>query len=184
LGGHVLKILIEVLWALLLVGVPVALFTLAMVWWALRRGYFRESFDSKALGREMRAMTRNNKKNPEKDTAPKDLFQKKWAKFGGSFYGIVAFFTYIVIEVMEIANMIMGFGGFIDFLKQININLIVSIFVEAFINFISAMIWPLYWMQRIDTNLTWIWFVIAYAGYWSGLKAAQVLIQRRAGAGS
>ena len=32
--------------------------------------------------------------------------QKKWAKFGGGFYGIVAFFTYIVVEVIEIITTI------------------------------------------------------------------------------
>ena len=105
--------------------------------------------------------------------------QKKWAKFGGGFYGIVAFFTYIVVEVLEIINMVKGFGGFFDFLKQLDFNVIIHILVEALTNFISAMIWPVYWMQRIDTDHTWVWFVVAYAGYWVGLKLAQTLIQRR-----
>jgi hypothetical protein len=177
------EFLIEVLWALLLVGVPIALFTLAMVWWALQRGYFGELLDSRALGHEMKALSRNNKKNRGKGTAPKDPLQKKWAKFGGGFYGIVAFFTYIVVEVTEIATMIIGFGGFADFLRQLNFNVIIKIFIEGATNFITAMIWPVYWMGRIDTHQTWIWFLMAYAGYWSGLRAAQILIQRRSGVG-
>ena len=74
--------------------------------------------------------------------------------------------------------MIINFSGFFDFLKQLNLNVIINIFVEAITNFITAMIWPVYWMDRIDTNQTWIWFLIAYAGYWLGLKLAQVLNQR------
>jgi hypothetical protein len=49
-------------------------------------------------------------------------------------------------------------------------------------NFVTAMMWPMYWMRRIDTDQTWIWFVVAYAGYWVGLKLAQTIIQRRPGA--
>jgi len=175
--------LIEVFWAMLMVGAPIAVFTLALVYWALLRGSFSESLDTKALQREIKAMSKKNKgKNKEalKENAVEvHPLQKKWAKFGGGFYGIVAFFTYIVVEVLEIINMVKGFGGFFDFLKQLDFSVIIHIFVEALTNFISAMIWPVYWMQRIDTDHTWIWFVVAYAGYWVGLKLAQTLIQRR-----
>ncbi len=44
-------------------------------------------------------------------------------------------------------------------------------------NFVTAIVWPVYWMKRIDTGQVWIWFVMAYAGYWVGLKLAQALIQ-------
>ena len=171
-----------------MVGVPIAVFTLALVYWALQKGSFSESLDTKALQREIKAMSKKNKgKNKEilKENAVElHPLQKKWAKFGGGFYGIVAFFTYIVVEVMEIINMVMDFGGFFDFLKQLDISVIIHIFVEALTNFISAMVWPFYWMQRIDTDHTWIWFVVAYAGYWVGLKLAQTLIQSRLGSTS
>ena len=177
--------LIEVFWALLMVGVPIAVFTLAIVWWVLQRGHFQESLDTKALQREIKAMSKDykkNKKDKSENSSTQHPLQKKWAKFGGGFYGIVAFFTYIVVELTEIATMIMNFGGFIEFLKQLNFNVIINILIEAITNFITAMIWPLYWLKRIDTDQTWIWFVIAYAGYWAGLKTAQILIQRRSGA--
>ena len=176
--------LIEVFWALLMVGLPIAAFTLAIVWWALQRGHFKETLDTRALGREIKNFSRKNKKNKKNKTGNTDTLhpvQKKWAKFGGGFYGIVAFFTYIVVEVREIITMIISFGGFIEFLKQLDFSVIISVFIEAITNFVSAMVWPWYWMQRIDTDQTWIWFVIAYAGYWAGLKAAQLLIQHRPG---
>jgi len=165
-----------------MVGLPIAAFTLAIVWWALQRGHFKETLDTRALGREIKNLSRKNKKNKTSNTDTLHPVQKKWAKFGGGFYGIVAFFTYIVVEVREIITMIISFGGFIEFLKQLDFGVIISVFIEAITNFISAMVWPWYWMQRIDTDQTWIWFVIAYAGYWAGLKAAQLLIQRRPGA--
>ena len=176
--------LIEVFWALLMVGVPIAVFTLAITWWVLQRGHFQELLDTKALQREIKAMSKDYKKNKKDKSANNSTqhpLQKKWAKFGGGFYGIVAFFTYVVVEVTEIATMIMNFGGLIDFFKQLNIGVIIDMFVEALVNFITAMVWPLYWLKRIDTDQTWIWFVIAYVGYWAGLKMAQILVQRRSG---
>jgi hypothetical protein len=173
--------LIEVIWALVLVGVPIALFTLAIVWWALQRGFFKETLDTRALVREIKSLSRKNKKNKIEASANQHPVQKEWAKFGGGFYGIVAFFTYLVVEVTEIATMIMDFGGFKDFLKNLNFSLVINILIEGLTNFITAMIWPLYWMKRIDTDQTWIWFAMAYMGYWAGLKLAQALIQHRSG---
>lgn len=176
--------LIEVFWALFLVGVPVGVFTLALVWWALQGGHFKESLDTGALIREIKAMSRNNKKKKKNGAEEAAItlhpLQKKWARFGGGFYGIVAFFTYIVVEVREIFTMIMHLGGFIEFIKQLDFDVIIQMFVQALMNFISAMVWPFYWMKRIDTDQVWVWFVMAYAGYWAGLKLAQLLIRRRA----
>lgn len=171
-------LLIEVFWALLMVGIPIGVFTLAIVWWALQRGHFQETLDIKALEREIKAMSRNNKKNKKEDKPDLHPVQKKWAKFGGGFYGIVAFFTYVVVEVTEIITMVINFGGFFGFLKQLDLGVIINMLIEALTNFITAMVWPVYWMDRIETDQTWVWFVVAYAGYWLGLKLAQVLVQR------
>ncbi len=173
--------LIEVFWALLMVTVPITAFTLMLVSWSFRKGFFQETLDTKALEREMKAMSRKGKKNKTEESTVQHPLQKKWAKFGGGFYGIVAFFTYIVIEVTDVITMIVNFGGFFDFLRQLDFNVIINLLVEAVTNFITAMIWPMYWMKRIDTNEVWIWFGMAYAGYWLGLKLAQALIQRRSG---
>ena len=174
---------IEVFWALLMVGVPIGVFTLALVWWALQGRDFKESSDTDALRREIKALSQKRKKKSKKDKKEEAVnlhpLQKKWTKFGGGFYGIVAFFTYIVVEVIEIIDMIANFGGFIDFIKQLDFNVIVQMFVQALMNFITAIAWPAYWLRRIDTNQVWIWFLMAYAGYWVGLKLVEKLIQHR-----
>jgi len=183
------EFLTEIFWALLMVGVPVGIFTLALVWWVLQRGHLKGSLDSAALKQEIIAMSQSKKKNKNKnknkeegskeETKELHPLQKKWAKFGGGFYGIVALFTYIVVEVTEIFTMISKFGGLIDFIKQLSLNVIIDMAVEALMNFVTAISWPVYWMSRIDTGQVWIWFLMAYAGYWAGLKVAQVLVERR-----
>ena len=119
-GDRVLRVcrvglLGEVFWAFLMAGVPIGAFTLAIVWRALQKGHFQETLDIKALEGEINAMSKSNKKKKKGDDDKLHPVQKKWAKFGGGFYGIVAFFTYIVIEVFEIITMISNFGGFFAF---------------------------------------------------------------------
>ena len=168
----------EVFRAAILAGVPIGLFTFALIWWALRGGHFKEVLDRKALEKEMKQMAKAGKKNAKKAQVPQHPLQRKWAKFGGGFYGIVAFFTYIVIEATEIATIIINFGGFWGFLSQLSFDVIIRILIEALTNFITAMVWPLYWMGRVDSGQVWIWFGAAYGGYWLGLKQAQAMHQR------
>lgn len=174
-----MELLVEVFRALLMAGLPIALFTLALVRWALRHGHFQESSDSKALGREMSAMKKARKNVESKDLPRQHPLLRKWTKFGGGFYGVVAFFTYIVIEVTDIATTIINLGGFMGFLQQLGINLLVNVLIEALTNFIAAMAWPIYWMSNIDTSVAWLWFVVAYGGYWQGLRLAQRLHRQR-----
>ena len=180
--GQGVGFLIEFFWALFMVGVPIGCFTLALVWWALKGGHFKEALDIDALEHEIKVMGWSDKKRTKKGiktaTGTQHPLQKKWGKFGGGFYGIVAFFTYIVVEVLEVLSVISNFGGFIDFLKQLNLNVIIDMFVQAITNFVMAMAWPWYWLERIDTDFVWIWFVMAYAGYWAGLRLARLLIKR------
>ena len=167
---------IEAIWALVLVGLPITLFTLAIAWWGMRNGHFKEINDRKELGREMKKMSKE-KIDPKNDN--RDLIQKKWAKFGGGFYGIVAFFTYLVVEIREIADVIMNICGLWEFIKHLDVGVIIELFINALINFITAMTWPLYWMDRIDTNQVWMFFLAAYGGYVLGLRLAQQLNQSR-----
>ena len=168
--------ILEAIWAVVLVGVPITSFTLAIVWWGLRNGHFEEINDSKELGRELKKIAKG-KIDPENDN--RDFIQKKWAKFGGGFYGVVAFFTWLVVEIREIFDMIVNIGGLWAFLKQINIGVIIELFISAITNFVTAMVWPVYWMKRIDTNQVWMFFMAAYGGYVLGMKLAQQLNQRR-----
>jgi len=170
--------IIEAVWAVVLVGLPITLFTLAIVWWGLRNGHIDEMDDHKELERELKKMAKG-KIEPENDN--RDLIQKKWAKFGGGFYGIVAFFTWLVVELREIADMIMNIGGLWEFIKHLDFGVIIQMFIAAITNFVTAMVWPVYWMKRIDSDQIWMFFIAAYGGYVLGLKLAQQLNQRRSG---
>ncbi len=185
-----MEFVIDLMWAVLQAGLPMGLFTLALVWWALRHGLLHEHMDTAALKRELKAMSRNNRKarkehkrlkrqkKPQDELPVQHPLQKKWAKFGGGFYGVAAFFTYAVVEVTDVCSTIMKFDGFAGFLQRLNFDLLVNMMVNALTNFITAMLWPAYWLQRIDSQQPWLWFAAAYGGYWLGLRSAQHLFRR------
>jgi len=174
-------LLSEIFRALLMAALPIGVFTFVLVWWALRGGHFTEALDANALEGEMKAMVETRKKSKRGEKTKQHPVQKKWASFGGGFYGVVAFFTYTVIEVRDIADTIMSFGGIGDFLRQLDIGLFVDMFIEALMNFIWAMAWPAYWISSIDAAYVWVWFPAAYLGYWQGMKLAQREYRRRQG---
>lgn len=168
----------ELLWAIGMVGIPVAVITLAIVWWAMRNGHLAGETDGKAVELKLKALNKKKKKS-KGEVDKRDFFQKKWAKFGGGFYGVTAFYTYIVVEITEVTNMIINIGGLWAFIKQIDISVLVSMFVNAIMNFVAAMTWPLYWSDKMNTNRIWLWFIAAYAGYWVGMQVALMLERRR-----
>lgn len=176
-----MDLLVEIFRALLLGALPIGVFTFALVWWALRGGHFTEALDANALESEMKAMVETNKKSKRGVKVRQHPVQKKWASFGGGFYGVVAFFTYTVIEVQDIVATIMSFGGIGDFLRQLSIGLFIDMFIEALMNFFMAVAWPAYWISSIDAAYVWVWFPAAYLGYWQGLKLAQRVYRERQG---
>jgi hypothetical protein len=51
------------------------------------------------------------------------------------------------------------------------ISLLINLFIESIMNFVAAIAWPVYWLGRAQPF--WLWLIVAYAGYWLGVRAAQ-----------
>ena len=74
-----MEFLIEIFWAVLMAGLPITAFTLAIVWWALEQGHFRESLDIKALESEIKAMSKKKKKDKTEENPNLHLVQKRFS---------------------------------------------------------------------------------------------------------
>lgn len=191
----------ELFRALLIAGVPVALASYLLVWWALRQRYIgpvstlREAeLGIKRLSKEMSAAKKRRKKNkPDKrrkaaDSAPgpadgssSDLalqgpatnpFHGKWLAFGGGFYGVVGLLTYGVVELGELRDFFLGFESFSALFAHLGLDMLISLVIGAVKNFVVAIAWPVYWLSGIRSDYIWIWFVVAYAAYWAGARFA------------
>ena len=172
------------LWAMTL---PVGLCSWALVSWSLRRGHLEGAASATALARQIKALAASGKRRKKESrkgpgdgsdgvAGRRDPVHSKWMKFGGGFYGIVGFYTYLVIEGREIIAFVNDFGGLWATMR-LDIGTLVQLLVESIVNFVAALGWPLYWLYHLPGRQPWLLFLAAYLGYWLGLHLAL----RRAG---
>lgn len=158
----------EILAALLTAGLPLFLLSLALVSWALHHGWLAgETVKELQLSLEALAKSRKDKNNRQKIDAP----LVKWLRFGGGFYGLVALYTWLLIEWEDVAEFLQGLA---DIVLNVDagglVGLLIALFVESMMNFVTAIAWPAYWLG--ESRDAWILLLVAYAGYWLGIKAA------------
>lgn len=156
-------------------GIPVGLVSFGLVWWALRSDYLEKTTDLKQLEKNVSMLSKaQSRKKKHRDIEPKKLnpVHNKWLKFGGGFYGVVALMTFVIIEFGEIAYFFGNFSENVGLISNLSIDLLVDFFIDSIMNFVAAISWPWYWMQEIRSGDIWIWFLVAYGGYWLGARIA------------
>ncbi len=158
-----------------ILAIPVAVISFALVWWALHKGLLQEKEKFHALKQEIKAMSKSVKKSKTKDGPDMHPVHRKWLKFGGGFYGIVAMYTYVQVEWQELVSFISSFGGLGAFIRNLGIDVIIRILIDGLMNFITAIAWPFYWIGELGSSHMWVWLGITYAAYWLGMKSAQRL---------
>lgn len=180
--------ILELLRALVLAGLPVGLVSFFLFSWYLRR---RQGGALASLREVTRELKREQKERSRREKGQKrgvaatlaegahfsregqlDLVHNKWLKFGGGFYGVVALLTYAVVELGELWQFLIGFESVWALVSQFGLNMLINLLVEALRNFIVAIAWPAYWLSTIHTDQAWLWFAAAYAGYWGGARLA------------
>ncbi len=153
--------------ALFKAGLPVGLCSYGLAWWALKKNYVTPVSSIKGFEQAVKTRRKDKKLKGEGDAV-----HRKWLKFGGGFYGVVALLTYAVVELGEIRDFVMRLGGFFELIKNISLNLLINLLIGAFKNFIVAIAWPVFWMSEVHSGRIWLWFIAAYLGYWVGVRIA------------
>ena len=172
--------IIEFIKAAFIAGIPVALTSYLLAWWALKNNYFGtiDGVGVKGLEQEVKRLTKARKKKKGKDepaepNPPKmNPVHNKWLSFGGGFYGVVALLTYALVELNEVRDFISNLGGLTQWLSNISIDTIINFLIDSLKNFVIAISWPWYWMTEISSRQPWIWFLVAYGAYWAGTRFA------------
>lgn len=173
--------------ALFVAGLPMFALSFLMVWWALHRGRldgtsFKELQQSiQSLGKQRKEQRKGQLKDRGNDSGQKEKMDpalEKWFRFGGGFYGLVALYTWLLIEWDEVADFFTGLGEVVlsfDFGRLIQV--VINLFIESIMNFVAAIAWPAYWLR--ETGQPWVWLLVAYGGYWLGVRAAQRAAKQR-----
>jgi len=161
---------IDLIKAILLVGIPVGVFSFLMIYYAYFKGYlstdveFKDAF--KKRNKAHSTLSKKHKKNL--------LFlHSKWVTFGGGFYGLIALLTFIVIELLQIVNFWLNVSGWQDITALFTIQALISMFVDSIINMVKAAIWFTYWPEVFNTDNFIAWAIVAYLGYRLGAKFAK-----------
>jgi hypothetical protein len=169
---------IEVMRAIFFSAIPVSLVSYFMISRAILSKRLGQFSDNKSLQSAMKDMSKKHKEDKKSKTDMKGsshLIVNKWLYFGGGFYGLMAFMTYVVIEVREII-------GFVSNLIHLNwsqlwssmsIDLLVDLLVQAIMNLVDAFVWFRYWPNEIDMRNGWYWLIAAYLGYLLGARIAE-----------
>ena len=159
-------IIFEILWAMFILGLPVGL----MSWYLVDRLYQTGRISREDDFQTLRKNVRKIKKNTKKNTEGFNFAERRWMKFGGGFYGITAFTTWITIELSEALSFVGNFPGLSEMFKDGIGSFILNFFVNQLQNFISALIWFSYWPDEDRSFLTWI--AVPYFAYLLGIFAA------------
>lgn len=101
------------------------------------------------------------------------VMMSKWVDFGGGFYGVVAVLTYLVVEFREVVDFLTSEATVLATLAELGVGDVVNFFINSLMNFITAIAWPAYWLNKVDGAPVWVWFVVAYAGYHTGQLLAK-----------
>lgn len=184
--------IIEIIRSLVFGAVPVMAFTFLLLQWSVAAGKLapfksREDLDKqyeeqkKAREKEKKEtwMTKHDKGKAYKASQPlrfdksarDDFFHNKAMFFGGGFYGTMALFTYVIIEIEEIFR----FLGVVftpgEWFVNLGFDLIIKFFINSIMNIVSAFIWFRTLTDYVTINHDgWIWLIAAYLGYLAGVR--------------
>lgn len=161
--------------ALFVLGLPVGVLTWYIVDRLHESGRLGADSDMKHV---KETMLQTKKDWQEADEVSENFFEQRWLKFGGGFYGLTAFVTFIAIEISEIVGFVVNFESIAGIFRDGILSLIISFFVERFMNIVTAFLWFTWWPEG-DSSM-FVWIGAAYAGYWSGVTIAGKLREQHA----
>jgi len=168
----------EIFEALFKAGIPVGLASYALVWWALKKEYLGSVVSMKDYEKEVKRLVKDKELKKRGDPV-----HKKWLAFGGGFYGLVGLLTYALVELGEIRDFFAQFESISALISRISLDMFIDLMIDALMNFVVAISWPVYWMSEFSGKQIWIWLAAAYGGYWVGARYALHQLKRCSEAG-
>ncbi len=149
-------------------GVPVFLLSFALIGWALHTRRLQGDTVTDIRG-SIKALGKSEKSGGGSVIA--DPVLKRWLRFGGGFYGVVALYTLFLVELEDALNFIKAIGDIVISFEFTALgSVVLKLLIDSLMNFVVAISWPAYWLQ--NQREAWMLLFPAYAGYWLGIRAA------------
>jgi len=160
--------LLDILRAILFVGLPVGIFSFLMVYFSYQKGYLSTDIELKDAFKKKNTQSSLSRKHK------KDLLflHSKWVTFGGGFYGLIALLTFIIIELTQVVNFLFSITGWQDIISLFSFDTLIAMIIDSITNMIQAVIWFSYWPNKFNTENFIVWILIAYICYRLAAKYA------------
>ena len=146
--------IIDLLKAIAFAGLPVAFFSYYFVTLTSKNVKLKSN-NAKELQQELKNVKLNKDNN-----FVRQALQKKFLKFGGGFYGIMAFITYLHIEAYQVYDFVRKFDGWQNFIDSIGFSMFINFFIEAIMNLVTAFVWFFYWFKYLPIGSFWLWLIV------------------------
>ncbi|NQZ20427.1 MAG: hypothetical protein HRT53_00050 [Colwellia sp.] len=162
--------LLDILRAILFVGIPVGVFSFLMIYFSYQKGYLSTDVELKDAFKKKNNNTQSSLSRKHK----KDLLflHSKWVTFGGGFYGLIALLTFIIIELTQVVNFLFSITGWQDIIALFSLDTLIAMIIDSITNMIKAAIWFSYWPDKFNTENFVVWILIAYISYRFAAKYA------------
>lgn len=147
----------ELFIALFYAGLPFFIASCLMLYWARAKGY-RVRYQN-----EKKSAIKNEQK--PRQLSAEGVIMNRWLAFGGGYYGMMAFVTYVHVEVSDIYAAFSRFESFAQLIDALSVSFLIGLIVEAIKNLITAFLWFTYWDDVYTISYGWIWLAVTYASF-------------------
>ena len=161
--------LLDILQAILFVGIPVGVFSFLMIYFSYQKGYLSTDIELKDAFKKNNSARSSLSRKHKKELL---FLHSKWVTFGGGFYGLIALLTFIMIELTQVVNFLFSITGWQDIVALFSIDTLIAMIVDSITNMIQAVIWFSYWSDKINTENFIVWIFITYISYRFAAKYA------------
>ncbi len=97
--------------------------------------------------------------------APVNPLLGKWKRFGGGFYGIVAMYTFFVMEPPIVVQLAQDLSQPANWSLGGLIAVLVAFVISSIMQFVSAAVWFAYWFDDTADEAIGLAAVLLYGGY-------------------
>ncbi|MBA6231634.1 MULTISPECIES: hypothetical protein [unclassified Colwellia] len=154
--------LLDVLQAILFVGIPVGVFSFLMIYFSYQKGYLSTDFELKDAFKKNNNTGYSLSRKHKKELL---FLHSKWVTFGGGFYGLIALLTFLIIELTQVVNFLFSITGWQDIVALFSFDTLIVMIIDSITNMVQAIIWFTYWSDKFDTENFIVWIFIAYISY-------------------
>ena len=162
----------DLLLAVLLLGLPLAVASWFLFSWLFNNGDLDRELDSQALKTSIKKL-KKSAISVEAGRSKTRFIYDKWMWFGSGFYGLAGLWTFAVIEITQFVEFILNAGSWPAMFDDGPISFLIDFALNQLGNMLQGLVWFTWW----PAEFMLLWVLVAFLGYRIGLQGARQGVQ-------